>query len=115
MSNRIGRSHKMTARERHPTKERFPSRHEEDASCSANLHSRALLAPPSAATVVGTKLPCSQCLQADGTVLDLNGIIFINDMFWIKVGLSFFVPCTSGLVVLPMPVLALLESFAGVA
>jgi len=54
-------------------------------------------------------------LQADGTVLDLNGIIFINDMFWIKVGLSFFVPCTSGLVVLPMPVLALLESFAGVA
>jgi uncharacterized ion transporter superfamily protein YfcC len=52
---------------------------------------------------------------AEGTVAGLNEIIFINVMYWIQVVLSFFVPSTSGLAVLSMPILAPVADFAGVA
>lgn len=51
---------------------------------------------------------------AEGTVTGLNRIVFINVMYWIEVGLSFFVPSTSGLAVLSMPILAPVGDFAGV-
>tara|TARA_R110000737_G_scaffold78141_1_gene109447 strand:- start:34 stop:1509 length:1476 start_codon:yes stop_codon:yes gene_type:complete len=52
---------------------------------------------------------------AEGTVTGLNRIVFINVMYWIEVALSFFVPSTSGLAVLSMPILAPVADFAGVA
>tara|TARA_R110000764_G_scaffold198866_2_gene284178 strand:+ start:16109 stop:17560 length:1452 start_codon:yes stop_codon:yes gene_type:complete len=52
---------------------------------------------------------------AEGTVTGLNTIVFINVMYWIEVALSFFVPSTSGLAVLSMPILAPVADFAGVA
>jgi uncharacterized ion transporter superfamily protein YfcC len=52
---------------------------------------------------------------AEGTVAGLNRIVFINVMYWIEVVLSFFVPSTSGLAVLSMPILAPVGDFAGVA
>ncbi|MGY9047659.1 hypothetical protein P775_07090 [Puniceibacterium antarcticum] len=52
---------------------------------------------------------------AEGTVTGLNRILFINVMYWIEVALSFFVPSTSGLAVLSMPILAPVADFAGVA
>lgn len=52
---------------------------------------------------------------AEGTVAGLNHILFINVMYWIQVVLSFFVPSTSGLAVLSMPILAPVADFAGVA
>lgn len=52
---------------------------------------------------------------AEGTVVGLNEIIFINVMYWIQVVLSFFVPSTSGLAVLSMPILAPVADFAGVS
>lgn len=51
---------------------------------------------------------------AEGTVAGLNRIVFINVTYWIEVGLSFFVPSTSGLAVLSMPILAPVGDFAGV-
>lgn len=51
---------------------------------------------------------------AEGTVAGLNRIVFINVMYWIEVALSFFVPSTSGLAVLSMPILAPVGDFAGV-
>lgn len=51
---------------------------------------------------------------AEGTVADLNSIVFINVMYWIEVVLSVFVPSTSGLAVLSMPILAPVADFAGV-
>ena len=51
---------------------------------------------------------------AEGTVAGLSNIVFINVMYWIQVGLSFFVPSTSGLAVLTMPILAPVGDFAGV-
>ena len=51
---------------------------------------------------------------AEGTVTGLNRIVFINVMYWIEVALSFFVPSTSGLAVLSMPILAPVGDFAGV-
>ncbi len=51
---------------------------------------------------------------AEGTVTGLNRIVFINVMYWIEVALSFFVPSTSGLAVLSMPILAPIGDFAGV-
>ena len=41
-------------------------------------------------------------------------VMFINVMYWIEVLLSFFVPSTSGLAVLSMPIMAPLADFSGV-
>ncbi|WP_121626211.1 YfcC family protein [Poseidonibacter antarcticus] len=41
-------------------------------------------------------------------------VVFINVMYWIEVLLSFFVPSTSGLAVLSMPIMAPLGDFSGV-
>lgn len=46
-------------------------------------------------------------------VKDLSSVVFINVMFWIEVLLSFFVPSSSGLAVLSMPIMAPLAEFAG--
>ncbi|MCZ4354591.1 YfcC family protein [Roseovarius aestuarii] len=51
---------------------------------------------------------------AEGTVAGLNRIVFINVMYWIEVVMAFFVPSTSGLAVLSMPILAPVGDFAGV-
>ena len=51
---------------------------------------------------------------AEKTVAGLSRVAFINVMYWIEVGLSFFVPSTSGLAVLSMPILAPVADFAGV-
>jgi uncharacterized ion transporter superfamily protein YfcC len=48
------------------------------------------------------------------TLAGLPPTAFILAMYWIQVGLSFFVPSTSGLAVLSMPILAPLGDFAGV-
>jgi uncharacterized ion transporter superfamily protein YfcC len=42
-------------------------------------------------------------------------VVFINVMYWIEVLLSFFVPSTSGLAVLSMPIMAPLGDFSGVS
>ncbi len=44
----------------------------------------------------------------------LSPIAFINTMYWLEVALSFFVPSSSGLAVLTMPIMAPLADFAGV-
>jgi uncharacterized ion transporter superfamily protein YfcC len=51
---------------------------------------------------------------AEGTVADLSNVVFINVMYWIEVVMAFFVPSTSGLAVLSMPILAPVGDFAGV-
>jgi len=43
-----------------------------------------------------------------------SSIAFINVMFWLQVGMSFFVPSSSGLAVLSMPIMAPLADFVGV-
>lgn len=48
------------------------------------------------------------------SVAGLPDVVFINVMFGIQVLLSFFVPSSSGLAVLSMPVMAPLADFAGV-
>jgi uncharacterized ion transporter superfamily protein YfcC len=40
-------------------------------------------------------------------------VLFVNVLFWIEVLLSFFVPSSSGLAVLSMPIMAPLAEFAG--
>lgn len=52
--------------------------------------------------------------SAEQTLGGLGDLAFINLMFWIEVGMSFFVPSSSGLAVLSMPILAPLADFAGV-
>jgi uncharacterized ion transporter superfamily protein YfcC len=52
--------------------------------------------------------------SAEVTVADLPRTAFILVVYWIEVGLSFFVPSTSGLAVLSMPILAPVADFAGV-
>lgn len=52
--------------------------------------------------------------SAEQTLAGVNDLVFINLMFWIQVGMSFFVPSSSGLAVLSMPILAPLADFAGV-
>jgi len=47
-------------------------------------------------------------------VAGLSGAIFINVMYWLEVLLSFFVPSSSGLAVLSMPIMAPLADFSGV-
>nr|WP_306264843.1 YfcC family protein [Pararhizobium sp. IMCC3301] len=51
---------------------------------------------------------------AANTLGGLPELGFINTMFAIEVGMSFFVPSSSGLAVLSMPILAPLADFAGV-
>jgi len=51
--------------------------------------------------------------SASGAVAQLSAVAFINVTFWIEVLLSFFVPSSSGLAVLSMPILAPLADFAG--
>ena len=48
------------------------------------------------------------------TLGGLSDVAFISSMFGIEVGMSFFVPSSSGLAVLSMPILAPLADFAGV-
>jgi len=48
------------------------------------------------------------------TLGELSNVAFIASMFGIEVGMSFFVPSSSGLAVLSMPILAPLADFAGV-
>jgi uncharacterized ion transporter superfamily protein YfcC len=52
--------------------------------------------------------------SAEQSLGGLGQLAFINLMFWIEVGMSFFVPSSSGLAVLSMPILAPLADFAGV-
>lgn len=52
--------------------------------------------------------------SAEKSLGGLPELAFINLMFWIQVGMSFFVPSSSGLAVLSMPILAPLGDFAGV-
>ncbi|NUB46798.1 YfcC family protein [Fertoebacter nigrum] len=51
---------------------------------------------------------------AETGVAGLSQTAFILVIYWIEVGLSFFVPSTSGLAVLSMPILAPVADFAGV-
>ena len=51
---------------------------------------------------------------AAGAVSGLSDLAFINLLYWIQVGMSLFVPSSSGLAVLSMPILAPLSDFAGV-
>lgn len=51
---------------------------------------------------------------AANTLGGLSELAFINTMFAIQVGMSFFVQSSSGLAVLSMPILAPLADFAGV-
>lgn len=51
---------------------------------------------------------------AESSVAGLSQPAFILVVYWIEVGLSFFVPSTSGLAVLSMPILAPVADFAGV-
>ena len=52
---------------------------------------------------------------AEGAVTGLSTVAFINVMYWLEVALSFFVPSSSGLAVLTMPIMAPLSDFAGVS
>jgi len=51
---------------------------------------------------------------AETSVAGLSQNAFILVIYWTQVGLSFFVPSTSGLAVLSMPILAPVADFAGV-
>jgi uncharacterized ion transporter superfamily protein YfcC len=51
---------------------------------------------------------------AEVSVTGLPKTAFILVIYWIEVGMSFFVPSTSGLAVLSMPILAPVADFAGV-
>ncbi|WP_281645228.1 YfcC family protein [Parendozoicomonas sp. Alg238-R29] len=51
---------------------------------------------------------------AERAVSGLSSIAFINVMYWIQIMLSFFVPSTSGLAVLTMPIMAPLADFSNV-
>ncbi|MBA3911544.1 MAG: C4-dicarboxylate ABC transporter [Rhodobacter sp.] len=51
---------------------------------------------------------------AANAVSGLSELAFITLLYWIQVGMSFFVPSSSGLAVLSMPILAPLSDFAGV-
>ncbi len=52
--------------------------------------------------------------SAETTVAGLPGAAFISVIYAVELGLSFFVPSTSGLAVLSMPILAPVADFAGV-
>ena len=48
-------------------------------------------------------------------VQGLSAVAFINVMYWLEVAMSFFVPSSSGLAVLSMPIMAPLAEFVGVS
>lgn len=52
--------------------------------------------------------------SAESSLGGLPQLAFIHVMFWIEAGMSFFVPSSSGLAVLSMPILAPLGDFASV-
>ncbi len=52
---------------------------------------------------------------AEGAVSGLSAVGFINVMYWLEVVMSFFVPSSSGLAVLSMPIMAPLADFVGVS
>jgi uncharacterized ion transporter superfamily protein YfcC len=52
---------------------------------------------------------------AEGAVTGLSSVAFINTMFGLQMALSFFVPSSSGLAVLTMPIMSPLADFAGVS
>jgi len=52
--------------------------------------------------------------SASGAVASLSAVAFINVTFWVEVLLSFFVPSSSGLAVLSMPIIAPLGEVAQV-
>jgi uncharacterized ion transporter superfamily protein YfcC len=52
---------------------------------------------------------------ASESISGLSSVMFVNVMFLIEVLLSFFVPSSSGLAVLSMPIMAPLAEFAGTA
>lgn len=52
---------------------------------------------------------------AEGAVSGLSAVGFISTMFGLEVALSFFVPSSSGLAVLTMPIMAPLADFANVS
>ncbi len=52
---------------------------------------------------------------AEGAVTGLSPVVFVNGIFGIEVLLSFFVPSSSGLAVLSMPIMAPLADFSGAA
>ncbi|MFC0219327.1 putative ion transporter superfamily protein YfcC [Pseudochelatococcus lubricantis] len=51
---------------------------------------------------------------AELSVAGLGKVAFINVMYWLQVLMSFFVPSSSGLAVLSMPIMAPVADFAGV-
>ncbi|MTI13344.1 YfcC family protein [Sansalvadorimonas verongulae] len=51
----------------------------------------------------------------ENAVTGLNEFVFINVMYFIQLVLSFFIPSTSGLAVLSMPIMAPLADFANVS
>jgi len=53
--------------------------------------------------------------SAEQSLGGLGDLAFINLMFWINIGMSFFVPSSSGLAVLSMPILSPLADFADVS
>jgi uncharacterized ion transporter superfamily protein YfcC len=53
--------------------------------------------------------------MAEGAVSGLSEVGFINTMFGLEIMLSFFVPSSSGLAVLTMPIMAPLADFSGVS
>jgi uncharacterized ion transporter superfamily protein YfcC len=53
-------------------------------------------------------------VNAAQAVEGLSTVAFINVMYWLEVALSFFVPSSSGLAVLTMPIMAPLADFSGV-
>jgi uncharacterized ion transporter superfamily protein YfcC len=52
---------------------------------------------------------------SEGAVVGLSPVGFINVMYWLEVAMSFFVPSSSGLAVLSMPIMAPLAEFTGVS
>lgn len=52
---------------------------------------------------------------SEQAVSGLSSVMFINVMYWIEIVLSFFVPSSSGLAVLSMPIMAPLAEFSGVS
>ena len=51
---------------------------------------------------------------AEQSVAGLGNVGFINTMYWLQILMSFFVPSSSGLAVLTMPIMAPVADFAGV-
>ena len=61
------------------------------------------------------KITDTLLFYAEGAVSGLAAIGFINTIFGLELALSFFVPSSSGLAVLTMPIMSPLADFAGVS